>query len=184
MHFVLLYASIEGQTRKIVRHIEDHLKERHHSTIVMDTTDDEAELDLTDVDGVVACAPVHAGAFPNSLVRALSREHTALMAFPGAFVSVSLAVASKDKSEVDEIEKIVHDLSETTGWWPVMKHHAAGALKYLEYDYFKRWIMKRIAKKSAGPIDTSQDYEFTDWDALDRFIDQFCHDLPLLKDKI
>lgn len=184
MHFVLIYASIEGQTRKIAHHIEGHLKDRHHSTITIDTTDDEASIDLTDVDGVIACAPVHTGSFPKSLVRRLSREHSALMAFPGAFVSVSLAVASDDKSEVDSIEKIVHELSEKTGWWPVMTHHAAGALKYLEYDYFKRWMMKRISKKSNGPIDTTQDYEFTDWDALDRFIDQFSNDLPVLRNKI
>ena len=55
MHFVLLYASIEGQTRKIARHIEEHFKERHHSTIVVDTTDDEAKIDLTDVDGILVC---------------------------------------------------------------------------------------------------------------------------------
>ena len=81
------------------------------------------------------------------------------MAYPGAFVSVSLAAASDDKSEVKEIDKIVHALSEDTGWWPVATHNAAGALKYIEY-------------------------EFTDWDALDKFVLQFVGDTPALKNKI
>ena len=106
------------------------------------------------------------------------------MAFPGAFVSVSLAMASDDKSDAAEIDKIVHRLSEDTGWWPVVTHNAAGALKYSEYDYFKKWMMKRISKKSDGPTDTTQDYEFTDWDALDEFVLQFANDVPMLKSKI
>ena len=30
--------------------------------------------------------------------------------------------------------------------------------------------MKRIARKAGAPTDTSRDFEFTDWAALDRFV--------------
>jgi hypothetical protein len=30
--------------------------------------------------------------------------------------------------------------------------------------------MKEIARRAGGPTDTSRDYEFTDWAALDRFV--------------
>ena len=53
------------------------------------------------------------------------------------------------------------------------EHNAAGALKYVEYDYFKRWMMKRIAEEEDGPTDTSRDHELTDWPALDEFVDAF-----------
>jgi menaquinone-dependent protoporphyrinogen oxidase len=33
--------------------------------------------------------------------------------------------------------------------------------------------MKLIVRKGGGPTDASQDYEFTDWDALSRFVDSF-----------
>jgi len=184
MHFVLIFASIEGQTRKIATHIEALLKANHHSADIVTATDDPEELDLTDTDGVIVCAPVHAGSFPKSVNRLLKRQTTKLMAFPGAFVSVSLAAASDDESETKEIDKIVHALCEDTGWWPVATHNAAGALKYIEYDFFKKWIMKRISQKSGGPIDTSQDYEFTNWDELDKFVLQFVKEVPALKSKI
>ncbi len=184
MHFILIYASIEGQTRKITTNIETFLKAHHHSSDIVDATDDEKTLNLIDVDGVIVCAPVHTGSFPKAVNRLLKRQHSKLMALPGAFVSVSLAMASDDKSDAAEIDKIVHSLSEDTGWWPVVTHNAAGALKYSEYDYFKKWMMKRISKKSDGPTDTSQDYEFTDWDALEKFVLQFVHDAPALKSKI
>lgn len=184
MHFVLIYDSIEGQTRKISKHIEALLKSNHHSCVTILATDEDAIFDPVDAIGIIVCAPVHTGTFPKSVYRLLKRQHSELMAHPGAFISVSLAAASGDKSEVKEIDKIVHALSEDTGWWPVATHNAAGALKYIEYDFFKKWIMKRISKKSDGPTDTSQDYEFTNWDALDKFVLQFVGDIPALKNKI
>ena len=38
-----------------------------------------------------------------------------------------------------------------------------------------RWVMKRIAAKAGGAIDTSRDYEYTDWADLRGFARQFEH---------
>jgi menaquinone-dependent protoporphyrinogen oxidase len=32
--------------------------------------------------------------------------------------------------------------------------------------------MKRIARASGGSTDTSRDHEYTDWEALDRLVDE------------
>ena len=64
-------------------------------------------------------------------------------------------------------------LERKTGWKAKVEHHAAGALKYAEYDFFKRWVMRRISEKEGRPLDTSRDYEFTDWAALNAFVDSF-----------
>jgi menaquinone-dependent protoporphyrinogen oxidase len=58
-------------------------------------------------------------------------------------------------------------------------HHAAGALKYLEYDFFKRALMRQIARKEGASVDTSRDHEFTDWEALDAFVQEFADDVAL-----
>jgi menaquinone-dependent protoporphyrinogen oxidase len=50
-------------------------------------------------------------------------------------------------------------------------HHAAGAFRYTQYDFFKRWAVKYIALRKGGPMDTSQDWELTDWNALRAFAD-------------
>lgn len=59
------------------------------------------------------------------------------------------------------------------GWTPHRIVLVAGALKYLEYDFLKRMIMRLIAKKEGRDTDTSKDYEYTDWEALRRFCDEF-----------
>lgn len=51
----------------------------------------------------------------------------------------------------------------------------AGALKYTQYNPLVRFIMRRIAATAGGDLDTSRDYEYTDWAAVDRFVIEFVH---------
>ena len=39
--------------------------------------------------------------------------------------------------------------------------------------------MRRIAKKAGAETDTSRDYEYTDWVALDRFVEEFGEEISL-----
>jgi menaquinone-dependent protoporphyrinogen IX oxidase len=45
-------------------------------------------------------------------------------------------------------------------------------------------MLKRIADKKDAPTDTTHDYEFTDWGALDLFVDGFVKDIPDVAGKI
>ncbi|WP_193178162.1 flavodoxin domain-containing protein [Oricola nitratireducens] len=184
MRILIAYATIEGQTRKIVQHMRSLLEDDGHSIQLADAISGDDVPKADDFDAVIIAAPVHVGAFPAPLRRFVKAHAETLMARPGAFVSVSLSAASSDKSEVEEIADIVEKFSKETGWWPVSIHHAAGALKYTEYDFFRRWMLKRIAEKEGGPVDTSLDHEFTDWVALDAFVRTFVKEAPGVAGKI
>jgi menaquinone-dependent protoporphyrinogen oxidase len=86
---------------------------------------------------------------------------------------VCLAVVSNIPEEHQEAEKIASHLMEQTGWKPSRIVQIAGALKYTEYDFFKRFIMRMIAKREGRSTDTSQDYEYTDWNAVKQFVEEF-----------
>jgi menaquinone-dependent protoporphyrinogen oxidase len=184
MKILIIYATLEGQTGKIAGHIKATLEDEGHSIHAIDAGDYDAMPDADEFDAVIVAAPVHAGQFPSSMRRTIKVNAETLMARPGAFISVSLAAASDDFSELDDIAKLVSDFSHETAWWPVTVHHAAGALKYTEYDFFRRWMLKRIVGKEGGPTDTSHDHEFTDWIALDSFVVKFVGDVPELAGKI
>jgi menaquinone-dependent protoporphyrinogen oxidase len=184
MRILILYGTVEGQTRKIAGHIGNTLEKAGHDVLLIDATGEGDLPEPARFDAIIVSAPVHAGMFPHPLRRMIKKNAEKLMARPGAFISVSLAAVSDDNGEIDEIAEYVNRMSAETGWWPVMMHHAAGALKYLEYDFFRRWIMKRIVAKEGGPTDTTRDYEFTDWDALDDFVSGFVKDVPELAGKL
>ena len=40
-------------------------------------------------------------------------------------------------------------------------------------DWLKRMVMRSIVRKEGGDIDTSQDYEYTDWESLWTFVGSF-----------
>ena len=46
----------------------------------------------------------------------------------------------------------------------------AGALAYSQYNFLVKLVMKGIARRAGAPTDTSRDYEFTDWPAVDAFV--------------
>ncbi|WP_421850112.1 flavodoxin domain-containing protein [Oricola sp.] len=184
MRILLVYATVEGHTRKVCNHIKATLEGGGHQVVVIDASDETALPDPDTIDAVIAAAPVHTGTFPVSLRRLLKRQHEQLMARPGAFISISLSAAGSDEDDMAEIVKITGDMGEETGWWPVAVHHAAGALKYTEYDFFRRWALRRIAFQNDGPTDTDRDYEFTDWVALDTFVTGFVKEAPKLAGKI
>jgi menaquinone-dependent protoporphyrinogen oxidase len=100
------------------------------------------------------------------------RPDRSSFAFPSAsaaFVSVSLSAAGTDEDDVKGLAQCVSDFTRRTGWTPATVHHAAGAFRYTQYDFFKRWALKYIAWRKGAPTDTSQDCELTDWPALERF---------------
>ncbi len=184
MRIALIYATVEGQTRTIAEHIKTYLTKAGHDVQVIDAAHPPQSLSVDEIDGVICSGPVHVGTFPAPLRRYVKAHARELMARPGAFVSVSLTAAGNDANELDELGEIVSGFSDETAWWPVSVHHAAGALKYTEYDYFRKWMLRRIADKQSAPTDTKHDYEFTDWGALDLFLDGFLRDMPVVAGKV
>jgi menaquinone-dependent protoporphyrinogen oxidase len=169
MHVLVAYGSVEGQTRKIARHISGSVQTRGHDVTVFDAAD-LADVDMNLFDAAIVAAPVHLGAFHPAIVDWVGRNSAGLGAIPSAFVSVSLAAASAFLEEHAEVGKLTADLFERTNWHPDNVHHAAGALRYTKYDFMKRMLMKYMARKEGGSTDTSKDHEYTDWDALDAFV--------------
>ncbi len=172
MHVVIIFGTVEGHTRKIARNLSSTVQSLGHQATVFDAGD-LGDVDLDAADAVIICAPVHMGAFPSAISHWLKTRADRLGSLPSAFVSVSLASASPFPEEHAEIQKITERLFEQTGWRPAMVHQAAGALKYPEYDFLKRLLMKHIAYREGGPTDTTKDHEFTNWNALAAFAEGF-----------
>jgi menaquinone-dependent protoporphyrinogen oxidase len=64
-----------------------------------------------------------------------------------------------------------------TGWHPRRVELVAGALPYTRYNFLVRFVMRRISRKEGGDTDTSRDYEYTDWAAVDRFAAEFADEV-------
>ena len=86
---------------------------------------------------------------------------------------MSLSAAGEDEEDRRDTQSYVDRMVSETGWQPDRTFNVAGAFRYTEYDFFKRWVMKKIAGSKDAPTDTSRDWELTDWEAVDRFVGDF-----------
>ncbi|MEM5495245.1 flavodoxin domain-containing protein [Hoeflea sp. AS16] len=178
MTVLVLYATIEGHTRKIAERAAAKLEEAGQGVVLGDIREPGFAVPGR-FDGVLICAPIHVGRYPSPVAQFVTDWKSALAEVPAALISVSLGIHSDNAEDHAEAEAYPAKLEKKTGFHFPKVHHAAGALKYLEYDFFKRALMRQIAQKEGGPVDTSQDHEFTDWEALDAFVQEFADDVAL-----
>jgi menaquinone-dependent protoporphyrinogen oxidase len=166
---LIVYATREGQTERIARRMAETLRRHAHAAELFDADQNAPAPELTGFQAVIVGGPIHAGGYPRSIVR-FARQHKAFLErVPSAFFSVGLAVASRTSDGRAQTLQLVDRFVEQTGWRPARIELIAGALPYSKYNVVIRFIMRRISAKEGGDTDTSRDYEYTDWDAVDRF---------------
>jgi len=176
---LVVYGTTEGQTRKIAEFIVNALQGRGVEVDLVDSAAESAKLVQPIYAAAIVCGSLHQHNYQHSLLRFVKDNQAWLAGIPAAFVAVSLTAALKDDQSRDELREIAEVFCRQTGWTPAITHHVAGALRYLEYDYFKRLIMKLIARQQGGDTDTSRDHEYTDWDDLTRFVEEFLAATPV-----
>lgn len=166
------YTSIEGQTRKIASAVAEQIEDRGHRAILFDVAT-MAEYALERPEAALLCAPVHGGRYPKPFFDFVRRERDWLNTVPSAFMSVSLLIASDFPEEREEARHFSDLVVAETGWTPRDIAHVAGALRFTEYDFFKRWMVRRIVDKTpAGDGAAGRgDKEFTDWQDVAGFVD-------------
>lgn len=164
MKVLVLYATTEGQTRKIAGFVADKLREAGDSVTVMDATSVEWDFVLGAFDAAVLAASIHAGQYQSSIVHFARCHWERLNKMPSLFLSVSLSAADKqDPDALKSIEHCADALIRETGWKPQVKQ-IAGAFRFTEYDFFKRWVMRLVAWEKGAK--SGADLELTDWAEL------------------
>jgi len=129
-------------------------------------------LSFAEVGTIVVGASVHVGRYEDYLRDWVKAHRADLERRPSFFFSVSLTSSIPKPENQAQVQSIVDRFIQETSWRPRKVALFAGALRYSQYNFVKRIIMRLIATSNGGPTDTSRDYEFTDWDAVARFAEE------------
>lgn len=179
---LVIYATRTGHTGRIAEHIADRLRADGLSVELTDAAHLPAELSLDNYSAVIAAASVRLGKHESEMIRFAQRNATGLNRLPSAFISVSLseagvedlAAAAERRAQASaDVERMIDKFVQQTGWHPQRVKAVAGALSYTRYNSLVRFAMKRIAAKAGASTDASKDHSYTDWNALDRLVDEF-----------
>ena len=173
---LVLFGTTEGQTAKVAAAIAATLRTCGVSVDVVEAGTLPADAEA--YDAVVVAASVHAGGYQRAVGRWIRAHAGALGTRPTAFVSVCLGVLQADSKVQRHVNDIASRFVSEAAWHPSVIKIVAGALPYSRYNWFKRWMMRRIVAKAGGDTDTSRDYEYTDWADLQAFSRQFAALVP------
>ena len=164
--FLVLYASSEGQTAKVTDRIVEVLDARGHEAAAVNATE-TADLDLDDYGAVLVGASIHVGKHQPAVIEFAESNRDELAKKPTAFFQISLSSATEEGRA--QAAGYVEEFVESTGWTPDRIGLFGGALRYAEYGFLKRLMMKQIAKRKLPDEDVSKDIEFTDWEEVEAF---------------
>jgi menaquinone-dependent protoporphyrinogen oxidase len=177
-HALIVYGTTDGQTRKIAQVLAEDLRAHRCSVDLLDAAGPMSRLSPEGYDGVIVAASVHIGSYQRSVVRWVRTHASALNSLPTALLSVCLAVLEPTPEPRRAIDAMMRRLFRETGWNPTTTRLVAGAVRYTQYGWLKKWMMKRIVAKAGGGTDTTRDYEYTDWNDLRAFANEFLARLP------
>ena len=179
----ILFATREGQTRRIAERLAGHLRARGAPVDVADLARAlPGQFDVAKYAAVVVAASVHIGKHAPEAVAFVRAHRSALAGIPSMFISVSLsaagaadanATAKRRTSAKANRDKMIEEFLRQTGWRPSLVHPVAGALLYREYGFFVRQMMRFISSIVGASTDTSRNHEYTDWKALDTYAEEF-----------
>jgi menaquinone-dependent protoporphyrinogen oxidase len=177
MNTAIFFATREGQTRKIAERLADDLRALGVGADLFDVSVTDT-VHWSKYDAACVAASVHLGHHEPEMIEFVTHHRTQLERRWASFISVTLSEAGAEdpKRSAEEraqaaadVQRMIDVFVADTGWRPDRVFPMAGALAYSKYNFLVRFVMKRIARKAGAPTDTSRDYEFTDWPALDRF---------------
>lgn len=169
---LVVYASRYGQTERIARRIAQRLEAHGHEVTLSSARRPPSRLDPAGFAGVVAGAPLYGQRFPSYLRAWLRRWRPQLAGRLLGFFSVSGAAAGDDPAAHAKVAQLRQGLYERVDLHPPLSADFAGAIPYSRYDPLTRRLMRWIVGRSGGDTDTSRDFEYTDWAAVDAFADR------------
>ena len=172
---LLLHASTEGQTALIAERIARALRDKGHNVELLPANATQS-WDPSAYDGVLIGASIHYGNHPAFLRKQVRTHRDALAARPCAFFSVSLS-AGGPRPKPAAAQRYIDKFIRKTGWQPPQAVSFAGALKWSFYGPIKRRVMLVFIGLGGGNTDTSSDYEYTDWKAVEQFADAYAQRL-------
>ena len=168
---LILYASHDGQTRKIAEAISRYMEDAGFSVQLMNLEECD-ELSLESYASVLLGAPIRYGSHLKSARDFIATHAGLLNAMPSGFFSVNLTARKPEKRNPDT-NRYMQKFLRQSPWKPHYMGVLAGALLYTTYRWYDRMMIRFIMKLTGGSTDTSKDIEYTDWGCVKNFADGY-----------
>lgn len=174
MQILAVYGSEYGQAEAVLRRIADALRARGHIVAIHKGNQLPETATPDRYDAVLVAASIVMGHYQAYIRDFVTTHRAALGDRPTAFISVNGSSPESVPEWRAAAARYVRQFLAQTGWTPRWTATFSGALRYPRYGLITRLVMRMISRSQGGPTDTSHEFEFTDWQAVDRFAETLC----------
>ena len=162
----ILYASHDGQTKKICEYITKGLATKGATVEICAIHDFKKP--INQFDSVVIGASIRYGKHDDHVSEFINENLSALSEIKTAFFSVNL-VARKEEKNSPTTNPYYLKFMESINWKPDLPGVFAGRLDYKAYSFLDGLMIKLIMLITKGPTRTDTPIEYTDWKKVDGF---------------
>ncbi|MFD2738021.1 flavodoxin domain-containing protein [Sulfitobacter aestuarii] len=171
MKILVAFATVEGQTRKIARHIQKELVDAGHEVELFDISRKTSAVTFRDLDRIILAGSVHERRHPQTFEVFLAAHRDELQTHNTLLLSVSLNAAFAEGRE--EAMEYVTELEMRTQFTPNAVALVAGAVKTGDYDYFATQVLRHVVLRGHDYDPADGEHEFTDWTQLAATLSDF-----------
>lgn len=171
MSVLIAYGTVEGQTGKIARFIEDLVKTSGEDVRMVNTSDPSDDVDVECFDRVILAGSVHERRHPADFEVFLTANRKALKDRKTMLISVSLSAAFDQGLE--EAQDYVDELRMRTELDPERELLVAGAVRSRNYGFYETQILRHVVLRGRDFDPSVKEHEFTDWDTLAGEVEDF-----------
>lgn len=169
---LIVFATTEGHTRKVADFIAREAAALGWSATAHQLGAGVEQVPVSNFEKLIVAASVHLDHHQPAIEEFVRRYGASLCDNNAAFLSVSLSAAG-DAEDRYVAWQYARDLLSHSTWNPAHVDIVPGALKFSESPFFKSWALRRLMFKKRIHRDRNEDYDFTDWDELARFVKRF-----------
>ena len=171
-NILLLYSTVDGQTRKISQRLQQVIeREQHRVELVPVSAADGAQLNR--FDKIVIGASIRYGKHHQEVFEFVERNRPLLDGKPNAFFTVNV-VARKPGKNRPETNPYMQKFLQQSAWRPRELAVFAGRIDYPKYGFWDRQAIRFIMWMTQGPTDPKSVVEFTNWDDVEAFGRRIC----------
>ncbi len=170
----IYFASKHRQTEKIAHFLGECFANRGWDIHVTNLREHAGVPEICNFDAVLIGAPMYMHRYARAVRQFIKDNRGELMrtGSTGFFSTCLTATPGTRESYLESLGPVRKFLDEVA-WTPQWIASFPGALNYRDYNPLVRLVMKRILQQEGVPTDTTKDYEFTRWDEVSRFAQDF-----------
>tara|TARA_Y100000996_G_scaffold402418_1_gene374377 strand:+ start:470 stop:982 length:513 start_codon:yes stop_codon:yes gene_type:complete len=160
---LIIYSTVDGQTKSICENIS-----KYSTNTSVDVLPISGDINLNEYKIVVIGASIRYGKYRKEVYEFINKNYEFLEAKESAFFSVNVVARKPEKNSPATNPYLIKFLNNVK-WKPKKLAVFAGKIEYPKYKLIDKYAIKFIMWITKGPTDTSQSYEFTDWEKVEAF---------------